>query len=104
MAGVEDIRITVTYRCPHCKGDKIVQHYAWSEFWQTHDPKGIIKDGELEKWFSDRGYSVWYRGLYNDRIQGLPPEEIPCFECEGSGRLSKEITIDNLAMLLIGKV
>ena len=66
--------------CPVCRGQKVVQHPAWAEFWKTND---ILKSTEqVDAWFGvNYGYA------------SAPDEEIDCDECDGTGQIESEIDL-----------
>lgn len=77
--------------CSACKGQKYVQHPAWTEYWKDH-PNGS-QDTTLEQdreWFEAHG---WYSNSFDMRTDGTPDEEIPCGECEGEGEIICEVNL-----------
>lgn len=78
-------------QCAKCEGRKVVQHPAWTEYWQANQCKQPMSIEEDVKWFEDHG---WYRGSCMDiRSDGLPDEETVCGDCEGHGELESEVDL-----------
>lgn len=68
--------------CPECHGTGMVQHGAWAAFWTDGTNSRLLPDEEIEKWFHDNGYTE------------VPDEEIPCYECAGTGLKETEVPLD----------
>jgi len=83
--------------CQECNGDGVIQHPAWVRYWERFPPgpqgNGMtveqidivfIYDRDVE-WFREQGY----------RCPGgrLPDEELPCAECDGAGKVRKEVPL-----------
>ena len=66
--------------CPDCRGQKVVQHPAWADFWKTHNI--LLSSEQLDAWF---GFNYGYASA--------PDEEIECSECEGQGEIETEIDL-----------
>lgn len=84
---MNDWRILCSRTCRKCYGAGVMQHPEWERFWQAHDPKQTTEQ-TIEDWFSTAGHP------------DLPPEEITCDECDGSGYVKQWISIDYFATLL----
>jgi hypothetical protein len=67
-----EMEILVREKCSECKGEGIVQHPVWAEFWREHANQSPTIE-ETEHWFRDRGHILHRRGH-----ECLPEEEISC--------------------------
>lgn len=61
-------QIRARRECQKCHGSGIIDHPLWSEFY------AFVRTNP-EAWWIDRGYAPTQ----------LPPEEIECDECDGTG-------------------
>jgi len=74
--------------CEVCDEAGWVQHPAWALYWDQN-PNGVLKYRGLRgveadmQWFRDQGYAVYCE-------DDLPPEEVECSECNGTGFVSVE--------------
>jgi len=55
--------------CPRCKGAGVIEHPAWSGFWEAY---GHMRGFELSEAMDEKGPKE--------------PEEITCTKCNGSGK------------------
>lgn len=91
-------KVLVQQTCPYCKGTKVVDNPSWVEFNQMVKAKQVNPDN-MEQWFRDRGEAVESTSMGTTYWQ-LPPEEIHCAECEGTGTISGFVTMKELAAFL----
>ena len=71
--------------CPTCEGTGDIQHPAWVAYYGEYD--GLPKKSRRQFWNNDR---AWFRAHGCARI---PPDEIPCPDCEGTGTLTQVVTL-----------
>lgn len=85
---LSDARILLSVRCEECESGIVYDptNFGWAELVK-------LELKEYRAALAERGYGL------GDR---LPPEEGPCSECEGSGRVTRQITLESLATLLVG--
>jgi len=68
--------------CPKCNGTGVLQHPAWKIYWDQFGEDGCRRTSEEDRiWFSERGY------------REIPPEEQPCFTCNGVGIIRENINL-----------
>ncbi len=72
MASVK-CQIRARRECTKCHGGGWVDHPLWLEFFSL--PRG--EAGDATAWFAERGFGLGQ----------VPPEEIECDECDGSGHI-----------------
>jgi len=96
--------ITKEETCPKCDGHKLVQHWAWVEFWENHTTEEYRalqdKDGYMEEWFEERGYMVESAPYMGQTVSLFPPEEVECSECRGTGIIRTEVNFQEVLNLL----
>ena len=90
--------VAVTQTCPTCKGTKTIANPSWAEF------NSAVKVGRanletMEQWFRDRGEAT-RKAAMGREYWALPPEEETCGECEGTGRIHKSATLQEIAAFL----
>ena len=80
-------------QCAKCEGKKLVQHPAWTEYWQANQDKQPMSLEEDRKWFEEHGWinAPGYR--YEMDTDGLPDEDIVCSDCEGQGEIESEVDL-----------
>jgi RecJ-like exonuclease len=72
--------ILTSDKCPECKGEGFLTHGKWAVFYsvdQTFNEQNgrHMNEAETLAWFQERAYSK------------LPPEEIECSRCKGTGKI-----------------
>lgn len=75
--------------CPECLGTGVVTHPAWREYWTVH-PDGFPTAEDDARWFREQGYTK------------IPPEEVDCGACGGTGYLSWRVPLQE-ALERLGK-
>ena len=74
--------------CQECNGDGVIQHPAWVRYWERFPPgpqgNGMTVEQDVE-WFREQG-SLCLGGY-------LPNEELPCVECDGAGKVRREVLL-----------
>lgn len=83
------LQIRVRRVCPECNGCGIVHHPYWELFWQAA-PHGQITEDYVQQWFSDHGCGP----------TEIPPEEIRCDRCDGTGLHEFWLDLSELASRL----
>ena len=79
--------VTEETACPACGGHVVVTHPAWELYYREHGTLGILNgEGQPDMaldvaWFQKQGYDY------------PPDEEVPCWECEGSGLIRREVDL-----------
>ena len=74
--------------CPECRGDGWVEHPAWQrlgERWKE------MSRHDLRMYFSGEGYG------------DIPPEEVECSRCRGSGIVRQEVTLQQALREIMGE-
>jgi hypothetical protein len=99
---MKNATLQITGDCPYCNATGLRISPEWEQFWEDIHAKELIKanDGSLEKWFDERGYMQRHKRVGMADYKFLPPEEVECWDCEGSKRVTKHITMRELAELL----
>jgi len=97
------MKILTQQQCPVCEGTKMVQHPAWAEYYKEGNRKfSNDETKEAEKcveWFKKKGYATWDGNLHTL----LPPEEIHCHECGGTGRVEEWMEVAEFAKIYINE-
>lgn len=77
--------------CPTCSGSGVLVNPIWREIWKDfdafkkhHPDTAVFNDAWLAKWSKEKGY--W-------SVDEIGAEEKPCGECEGTGRVRREVSI-----------
>ena len=79
------------FTCQECHGSGWVQHPLWARYWEAN-PGGGLTVEEDQTWFREQGeYTPPH----------LIPEEEPCVECEGAGKIRREVDLVT-ALVAIG--
>jgi len=73
------IRIDI---CPRCSCCGVVIHPAWEQFYSDAEKDPHLK---YENWFCENGYTF---------SSDIPPEEIPCPDCEGKGEIESRVELN----------
>ena len=79
-------------KCDVCNGDGYIFNEEWNDFCDQY--KFMPSDQIMKKWWNDRGYIT------------PPPEDYPCGECEGTGRIDHYVPLEqalremNIALLM----
>ena len=83
-------------QCSHCKGTGVVQHPQWQQFWEEH--AATVEDIQqiLEPAASNEAWDKLMAQHFPDWEQ--VPEEIPCIECEGEGKITREVPLEDALM------
>jgi hypothetical protein len=68
--------------CAVCDESGWVQHPAWALYWAEHS-EGLSGVDQDMQWFRGQGWPVYCE-------DDLPPEEVECSECDGTGFVSVE--------------
>lgn len=82
--------VTKREKCAECNGTGMVMHPMWKEFFREN-PKPLSTEDEAT-WWTKRGYDIERRQA-SHFYQGLPPEEIDCRVCSGSGVLETPVEL-----------
>jgi len=78
--------------CPECNGNGIVAHPAWREYWQWNDHYRSANYGRqpsedvVRFWWVENGFEHLSR-------HDLPPAEIDCYTCHGTGKIEEDIDL-----------
>jgi hypothetical protein len=78
--------VTKVETCSVCEGDGWVQHPAWDAFFEDAGDDPVGPQATMQ-WFRDHGHAVW---CAND----LPPEEIECVKCGGTGEVREDVALE----------
>ena len=73
--------------CPECKGEKFFYNPEWAELNEEHDRR--CRDMTPNDRFTEFGQMVREKWPW-----GEPPEEEPCAECEGTGKIETWIPLE----------
>lgn len=75
------IEVLVKQKCDNCDGQGLITNSLWQEFY-AHDEAfskenngTMLTPEQCDEWFRAKGYYT------------LPPEELPCSDCEGMGTI-----------------
>ena len=79
-----EFRVIAIEDCQPCNGVGIVLHPLWARYWKSH-PQGLPTHDDDLAWFRDNGHISSYTKI--------PPEEIPCADCEGTGAIRREVPL-----------
>lgn len=71
--------------CTACTGTGVVQAAIWQQYWEENQ-RSLPTPEDDYAWFREQGYSVY-------QVADLPPEEEPCSECAGTGKLRREVSL-----------
>ena len=82
--------VTVSCKCAECKGVGVIPNPVWVEFNRE------VKEGRTSAWFISKGAAEKQTSM-GSTYWRLPPDEIPCGECEGSGVTCAKITLREIA-------
>jgi DnaJ-class molecular chaperone len=67
-------------KCRKCNGSGVIEHPAWHQFWcEMHSP--FVTEDVVQDWFHDNGW------------KDVPPEEVTCPACHGTGEYRCEVPI-----------
>jgi rRNA maturation protein Nop10 len=67
--------------CPRCKGDAVIEHPAWQQYFDEYWTPFVEKherlptDEQTETWWSEMGFGP----------KEIPPQEVKCHVCNGTG-------------------
>ena len=87
--------VTVSCKCAECKGVGVIPNPIWVEF-NREVKEGRTSADQMEPWFISKGAAEKQTSM-GSTYWRLPPYEIPCGECEGSGVTCAEITLREIA-------
>lgn len=73
-------------KCSECGGIGIVQEGLWQRFFEKFGDNWPEAEEEQAYW---QQFGI-YPGPFG---KGLPPEEVPCIECEGAGAIESRVTL-----------
>jgi len=83
---MSDFRVIAIEECERCHGDGYINHRMWAEYFLAH-PNGVLPSPEADlAWFREQGHEI-------QRVEDLPPEEIPCPVCHTAGTIRREIPL-----------
>jgi RNA polymerase subunit RPABC4/transcription elongation factor Spt4 len=97
------MKILTQQQCPVCEGTKMVQHPAWAQYYKEGNRK--FSNDEVEEcekcveWLRKNNYMVADAGTQ----ALLPPEEIHCHECGGTGRVEEWMEVGEFAKIYINE-
>jgi len=78
--------------CPDCDGIGVLAHPKWRRYHDWHDAyreshhNCSPSDDATNTWWSENGY-------YLNSRPDLPPQEIACYTCSGTGKLEQDIDL-----------
>ena len=72
--------VTKQVKCSACNGVGVVGHPDWDAYWRKY-PEDSPSLEIIRAFFSECGHDA------------IPPEEIKCLECEGSGIIESEVSL-----------
>ena len=85
----EEYRVPVSMVCGGCDESGVVVNPAWTLFWDAHPTAdGKVTHEEVVDWFHSGGY------------EGVPPEEVDCVECRGTGYQERLVTLPEFKRML----
>lgn len=77
--------IAVRTVCLECLGKRMVQEAMWALYWETFGQEGTIRTQKEDlEWFRENGF------------ERIPPEEIVCWECDGTGKIETWVKLGEL--------
>lgn len=83
-----DIEVLVRIKCGHCEKG-LIQNPVWKEYWDANHGIASKDTAMMWKWFEDRGLIEMSKPYMGQKVPLLPPEEIPCHECQGACIIEK---------------
>ena len=97
-------RVIHQSKCAACAGSGMVQHPAWTEFWEPwRDAEGKVNPpntADKHELYEARAVELGYssQGILNTTtwktaMEAMPPEEIDCGECDGTGYIRREVPL-----------
>lgn len=86
---MEAVEIQIREKCVTCDGGGKVDNYLWQALYKEKGKD--FTEEEMYEWFAKNGY-------YDKH--NLPSEECGCSECEGEGKITRWISIEELHKLL----
>lgn len=86
--------VTMEADCSECKGQGATIHPRWEQLYEELDPYDSLNSFDaVVDWFRQQGF------------EDPPDEEIPCYECDGSGTIRREVELrEALAEIGVGGV
>ncbi|MDJ0648264.1 MAG: hypothetical protein QNJ60_06100 [Xenococcaceae cyanobacterium MO_188.B19] len=92
--------------CNTCEGKGIVYADIWKEFtdFSNQIDKSLSRkeqEKEQENWWNERGYSGWSG---NCSSFNLPPEEEGCWNCEGEGKITRQVDLETVLKEILPKL
>lgn len=82
------MQILTKEKCKECNGYGVVSGPIWNEFFEIESKSDRAwEQEEVDNWFRERGYGT------------LPPEELTCCECEGTGEIQRWMDIQKVLEL-----
>ncbi len=75
--------VVVEEPCPRCGGTGVITNPMFEDLWDRYESArrtGAAEGISLEEWAEANGYTI-------------PDEEIECLECEGSGKIRREVLL-----------
>ncbi len=87
------IRIKITETCNSCNGDGWKENLVYQMLAEENDTYHLKKnkmmtDDEKEEFFKRIGCEIW------------PPSKYACSMCEGTGRVEREVSVNELKEIL----
>lgn len=65
--------------CSACEGQGVVQHPEWKTFWEVYrDDTNVTLHAAIDMHFG---------------VRKMPPEEIQCSNCAGTGTITREVPL-----------
>ena len=78
--------------CPQCRGDKYLSNPHWQRICRDN---AAWMDAHTGGRFTDEAEHDWKRRIEAQwPHQDPPPEEEPCYECEGEGKIETWIPLE----------
>lgn len=74
--------------CEDCAGAGVVEHPAWRRYFAMGLDKWRSEGANENAWWRDQGYDA------------PPPQEATCADCDGTGRITWRLTVEELAAAL----